>query len=292
MEVVREYFSKIWMLLSSIDIFDFVDIILIAVLLFYAFRFIRDRRAGKLIAGIVILLIFQIFAINFGLRAVDFILGNFFKVGVLALIILFQPELRSALEKVGSEPLKGLKIISEKNMIQSKALMIDSICNACHRMSMDKTGALIAIERETKLGEYINTGTVVDASPSSSLIENIFFKNSPLHDGAVIFRDERLYAAGCFLPLTGSDEFRELGTRHHAAIGLSELSDAIVIVVSEQTGTISVTLNGKLKRNVDLKNFLRSILLESSESDRNGKKKKAKGQKNPIDETNVHSENN
>lgn len=290
MEVVRDFISQIWMLFSSMDILDFVDIILIAVFLYYAFRFIRDRSAGKLIVGIAILLIIQLFAKNFGLLAVDYILGNFFKIGVLALIILFQPEFRSALEKMGSEPLKGLKNIGEKNPMQKRAQMIDSICNSCHKMSMDKTGALIAIERETKLGEYIGNGTLINALPSSPLIENIFFKNSPLHDGAVIFRDERLYAAGCFLPLTSSEEFKNLGTRHHAALGLSEVSDAIVIVVSEQTGTISVALNGKLKRNVDLRNFLRSILIESADGERNGKKKKEKARRNEKKETDV-SEN-
>ncbi len=285
MEAIRDFFSEVWMLVSSMGVQDVFDILFVTILFYYAITFIRDRRAGKLIVGVVMLLTIQLLARTFGLLTIDYILGNFFEVGVLALIILFQPEFRSALEKVGSEPLKSLKIISEKNPLQGKAVMIESICDACCQMAKDKTGALIVLERKTKLGEYINSGTVINANPSSPMIENLFFKNSPLHDGAVICRGDRVYAAGCFLPLSTNDDFRDLGTRHHAAVGVSEVSDAIVIVVSEQTGTISVAMDGKLRRNLDyvsLKKFLSNILIEIPEAEKGSKKRKGKQSKDKV----------
>ena len=277
MGMVRDFFSEIGVLLSSIKVQDVFDILIVAVLLYYIFTFIRDRRAGKLILGVALLLIIQMISTWFGLLTVNYILGNFVSVGVLAIIILFQPEFRSALEKVGSDPLSSFKMIAAKNAAQVQMEMIDSVCEASCQMAKDKTGALIVIERKTKLGEYIGSGTVINADPSAPMLENLFFKNSPLHDGAVIIRDARVYAAGCFLPLSQSDVCKDLGTRHHAAVGVSEVSDAIVIVVSEQTGTISAALGGKLRRNLDyvtLHKFLQSLLIESQDGDKNGKKKK------------------
>ena len=279
METIRDFFSEIWVLLSSIRVQDVFDILIVAVLLYYIFTFIRDRRAGKLILGVALLLLIQMLSTWFGLLTVNYILGNFVSVGVLAIIILFQPEFRSALEKVGSDPLGSFKMIGNKNSAQAQMQMIDSICEASCQMAKDKTGALIVIERNTKLGEYIGSGTVINADPSAQMLENLFFKNSPLHDGAVIIRGTRIYAAGCFLPLSTNDECRDLGTRHHAAVGVSELSDAIVIVVSEQTGTISVALAGKLRRNLDyvtLHKFLQGLLIESPDNDKNDRKKSRK----------------
>lgn len=276
MDVIRNFLSEAWVLLSSIDVRDVVDIALITVILFYTFVFIRDRRAGKLFAGLCFLLVVRVIANICGLRSINYLLGNFFEVGILALIILFQPELRSALEKVGSEPLKSLKIIGERNTAQKTEHMVESVCEACCQMAKEKTGALIVIERKTKLGEHINSGTVVNAETSARIIENIFFKNAPLHDGALVIRNCRVYAAGCFLPLSNSEDFKDLGTRHHAAVGVSEVSDAIVLVVSEQTGAISVALEGKLRRNLDyvsLKKFLRNLLLNQSEAEKKHHKK-------------------
>ena len=290
MGTVRDFFSEIWVLLSSIKIQDVFDILIVAVLLYYIFTFIRDRRAGKLILGVALLLLIQMLSTWFGLLTVNYILGNFISVGVLAIIILFQPEFRSALEKV-SDPLSGFKLIGAKNAAQATMQMIDSVCEASCQMAKEKTGALIVIEQKTKLGEYIGSGTVINADPSAQMLENLFFKNSPLHDGAVIIRGARVYAAGCFLPLSMNDECRDLGTRHHAAVGVSEVSDAIVIVVSEQTGIISVALGGKLRRNLDyvsLHKFLQGLLMESQDSMRSDRKKNRKnagkntaGGKNP-----------
>lgn len=277
METVKLFFNEAWVLISSISWRDFIDIALVTIILFFAFRFIRDRRAGKLIVGVVLLVAVQVLSEICGLGTINFLLGNFFEVGVLAIIILFQPELRSALEKVGSEPLRSLKMIGEKNSAQKRNQLVDSVCEACCQMAKEKTGALIVFERKTKLGEHINSGTVINADPSAPMIENVFFKNSPLHDGALVIRNDRLYAAGCFLPLSSNDDFRELGTRHHAAVGVSEVSDAVVIVVSEQTGTISVALEGKLRRNLDyvsLKRLLVALLIGNAENEKSGKGKK------------------
>lgn len=268
METIKEFFSGIGMMLSSLSVSDCFDIILVAIVLFYAFRFIRDRRAGKLIIGVFLLLIIQIIARALGLLTINYVLGKFFEVGVIALIVLFQPELRSALEKVGSEPLRGLRFMGEKSTVQRYQNMIESVCEASCQMAKEKTGALIVIERETKLGEHINSGTVINADASAAMIENVFFKNAPLHDGAMVIRDCRLYAAGCFLPLSTRDDFKDLGTRHHAAVGVSEVSDAVVIIVSEESGTISIALEGKLRRNLDyvsMKRFLTSVFIGTEE---------------------------
>ncbi|MGN1129329.1 MAG: diadenylate cyclase CdaA, partial [Candidatus Flemingiibacterium sp.] len=209
------------------------------------------------------------------MHAMQFILHNVFQVGVIAVIIVFQPELRSALEKMGSEPLKGLRSIGEaKSGERAQTLaMISEVTEAVCDMSLDKTGALIVIERTTKLGDIIKSGTVINANPTAFLIRNIFFNKAPLHDGAMVIRDDRLYAAGCFLPLsTNNDIIKDLGTRHRAAIGMSENSDAVIVVVSEETGTISIAVEGQLKRNYSY-NTLKSELTGLLISDETQQKK-------------------
>ncbi len=247
---------------------DVFDIVLLAVLLFYVYRFIRDRRAGKLAVGVLLIIFVLIVSTALEMRALNFILQNFYQVGIMALLVLFQPELRAALEKVGATPMTGLKNIAEQKGAEQVREVVDAITEAACDLSREKTGALIVIERSTKLGEYIKSGVVVNAQASSHLLRNIFYNKAPLHDGAVIVRDYRVYAAGCFLPLsTREDIVKDLGTRHRAAIGMSEISDAPVIVVSEETGTISVAYEGKLKRNFNystLKKELLSILEPAS----------------------------
>ena len=264
MDLIKEFFMNMWTLITNISVSDVIDILFVTIVLFATFRFIRDRRAGKLIIGVAFLLIIQFISRIFNLTTVNFFLSNFFEVGVIALIILFQPEFRSALEKVGSEPGRRIKFFMDKNEVQRTQMMIEYVCSAACQMAKEKTGALIVIERKTKIGEYINTGTVINADPTDRMIENIFFKNAPLHDGAMVIRENRLYAAGCTLPMSQNEDFKDLGTRHLAAVGMSEQSDAVVIVVSEQTGIISVALNGTLMRNLDyvsLKRFLTNILV-------------------------------
>ena len=256
MAAFKELLSALWDSLvtqiSDISINDMLDIAIVSVIFFYIIRFIRERRAGKLAVGVLLLLIFEVISNILELATVQFILENVFQAGLIALIVLFQPELRSMLESVGGESIKSLKSIREQKDSQELTNMIQSVCGAVSDLSETATGALIVIERGTKLGDVIKSGTVVNADSSPFLIKNIFFKNSPLHDGAMIIRGDRVYAAGCLLPLSqNADIIRDLGTRHRAAIGMSENSDAIVIVVSEETGTISLAQDGYLRRGYD-----------------------------------------
>ena len=278
MEFITQTLSAVWNTLKNIRVTDIIDIILVAVMFYYVYRFIRERRAGKLAAGLLILLLILLLSDILDMRAMQFIMQNLFQVGMVAVIVVFQPELRSALEKVGAEPLRGLRSISEKSGNDASTIaMINEVTEAACDMSLDKTGALIVIERTTKLGDIIKTGTIVNADTTAFLIRNIFFKNAPLHDGAMIIRDDRIYAAGCFLPLsTNNDIIKDLGTRHRAAIGMSENSDAVIVVVSEENGTISIAVEGELKRNFSynsLKAELTRLLLNEKPTDSENKKR-------------------
>ena len=276
---MKELFTSYLEIIKSMNLKDFLDIALVAVLLFVAIDFLRERRAGKLVVGVCVLILFQLICRIFGLTAVTFLLEYFFQFGLIVLFIIFQPELRSALEKVGGEPMRGIKNFADAKNQQKMTEAIKEICDAAVTMSAEKTGALIVIERSTKLGEYIKSGTVVDAELSDFTLRNIFYKGAPLHDGAVIIRGERLHAAGCFLPLSQREDIvKDLGTRHRAALGISENSDALVIVVSEESGTISTALEGNLKRGFDypsLKNELNRVLIHSVQdgSAKNGAKR-------------------
>ena len=265
MNAVLEYFEYVWTQLKGIGIIDIIDIFIVALFFYYAFKFVRDRRAGKLLLGIVILVIALLLSSLLQMRAVNFLLSNLFSIGLIALVIVFQPELRSALEKVGGESLRGFKMRSQNDDISVLRSAIGETCTAVDNLSQSKTGALIIFERGTKLGDYIRTGTIVDAVTTSFLLGNIFFNKAPLHDGAVIIRNARIHAAGCFLPLSTNNEIvKELGTRHRAAIGISENSDCLVIVVSEETGTVSLAMDGKLQRGFtrdELEKQLESLLI-------------------------------
>lgn len=258
-----DFWNNISRNLSTFRVADAVDIAVVAVILYYVFKFIRDRRAGKLAVGIITLLLLLVVSSLINMRVMNYLMKNVFQIGIIAVIILFQPELRAALEKVGGGSLKGVRSFGDfKNADDGKAELISAVVQAATELSETKTGALIVFERTTKLGDMILTGTVVDSVISVPIIKNIFFKNTPLHDGAVIIRDNRLYAAGCLLPLSSSQELtRDLGTRHRAAIGMSENSDAVVLVVSEETGVISIASEGKLLRGYDAEG-LRTVLTE------------------------------
>ncbi len=248
MNTVAEVWSYFLSQVRSIGISDVIDIAVVAVILYYIIRFIRDRRAGKLAVGVVFLILLQLMATLLNFKALAFIMQNVFQVGVIALVVLFQPELRSVLEKMGGESLRGFRAKEDR----SYSTVVNAICEATTALAKEKTGALIVIERSTKLGDIIRSGTVINADMSPYLLRNIFFNKAPMHDGAVVVRDGRIYAAGCFLPLSTKDDIiKDLGTRHRAAIGMSENSDAVIVVVSEETGTVSVACEGKLRRNFD-----------------------------------------
>jgi len=237
--------------IAGIGIVDIIDILILSFVFYYLYCFIRDRRAGKLALGLVLIVLLFVLSSAFNMYALEYILHNFYQVGLVAILIVFQPELRAALEKVGGTSFFGIKnITADSRELAAVNEEIEAICSAVSDLARDKVGALIVIEGSTKLGEYIKSGVIVDSVISPQIIKNLFFNKAPLHDGAVIIRDKRVYAAGCFLPLSTQDDINlDLGTRHRAAIGLSEISDAIVIVVSEETGNISVSKDGNLKRN-------------------------------------------
>lgn len=272
---VGDFFSTIFDIIRTIKIVDVIDILLVSVILYYAYKFVRDRRAGKLAAGVILFIIALVISDVAGMHTIQYLFQNIFQVGVIALVILFQPELRSALEKMGNSSIKGIKSITERST-DSVMLAVREVASAAAEMSASRTGALIVFERSTKLGDIVMTGTVIDAQTGSFLIRNIFFNKAPLHDGAMIIRAGRIVAAGCLLPLTGQGDInRDLGTRHRAAIGLSENSDAVVVVVSEETGVISLAVDGKLTRGYSaetLRAKLSSLLVPETEKKTSKKK--------------------
>ena len=255
--------------LIEMDLKDLIDILLTSVIFYYAIKFIRERRAGKLAVGMGVMVLLQVVGVAFELPVISFLMQNLFQVGIIAMIILFQPELRSALEKLGGVQVGGIRgIIGTGDAAKQReqlSKLVEDICTAVCDLALDKTGARIVFERTTKLGEYIRSGTVINADITPRMVKNIFFNKAPLHDGALIIREDRLYAAGCFLPLsTGNDINRDLGTRHRAAIGMSENSDALVVVVSEETGTISLAKAGELRRDFDYRTLYNELMEELS----------------------------
>ena len=249
---LKENMTFVWQQLMDIRLIDILDIGLVSVMLFFAFRFIRERRAGKLALGIVLLFLIMIISEALEMYVTRFFLQNIFQVGILVVIVLFQPEIRSALEKIGGEPIKSIKGIGEQKDTTETLAVIREISETMVDLAAEKTGALLVFERTTKLGDIVKTGTVLNADVSSFLLKNIFFNKAPMHDGATIISGNRIHSAGCFLPLSLNDSIiKDLGTRHRAGIGMSENSDAVVIIVSEETGVISVAVDGKLKRGYD-----------------------------------------
>ncbi|MBO4733343.1 MAG: diadenylate cyclase CdaA [Clostridia bacterium] len=245
---VFTFWNQIVYAVSNIRVFDVIDILVIAYLIYKAIQFLRETRAGQLAKGIFVLVAMYLIAKWFDLAVLRWVLAVVFNSAIVALAVIFQPELRRMLEKIGQMNLGAGQVLDSEEE-RTKAA-VDSICKAAGNMKDSKTGALIVFERKTQLGEIINTGTLIDAKPSVSMVCNIFYPKSPLHDGAVVVRDGRLYAAGCILPLTQNNNLStHLGTRHRAAIGMTENSDAVVLVVSEETGNISIAYNGKISRN-------------------------------------------
>lgn len=247
--------------LPEIGLTEIIDIVIVAYLLYIIVRWIRQTRAWSLFKGIVIILMVAVFAYLFDLVTVLWILQNAYAMGLIAVVILFQPELRKALEQIGRNRLLSSFAKQENDNYRISVRAVNEVVKAAKAMSAVKTGALIVLENEMSLAEYERTGIALDAVISNQLLVNIFEKNTPLHDGAVIIRQTRVVAATCILPLTAEDISRELGTRHRAALGMSEVCDALVTVVSEETGRISVAMGGKLVR--DLNEYqLRDILLQ------------------------------
>lgn len=259
MDVVMNYITGF---IQVFKLSDLIDISILAVVIYQLMKVIRETRAMQLLKGIALLLLMLLLSDWLNLTAINYILGNTVQVGVFAIVVIFQPELRNVLERVGrSKAGKLMDIFSGANDGEKALKVIDELCEAAENLSRTKTGALIVIERQTKLGDVIRTGSIINADMSAPLLENIFVPNTPLHDGAVIVRDDRIYVAGCLLPLTSNSNLsRELGTRHRAALGISEASDAMVIVVSEETGKISIAIDGTLTRNLDRKSLNKALV--------------------------------
>ena len=251
MDVIGEALDKIgYLSIPHIGIRDIIDILVVAFFFYKVLMWIKDTRTWALLKGVVIIIAIAVVAFVFQLHTVLWIISNAITLGAIAVLVLFQPELRRALEQIGRGNFLGSILSTEEVSRQGLSEeTIDAIVKACMQMAKVKTGALIVIEQETKLGDVERTGIPIDAVASSQLLINIFEKNTPLHDGAVIISNNRITAATCFLPLSDSLEIsKDLGTRHRAAIGVSEVTDARVIVVSEETGNVSYVKNGKIKR--------------------------------------------
>ena len=229
---------------------DAIDIILLALLFYFVLSFFKSRKAGTLLIGIFICLVLYTVAVFLNLSGIEYILSGVFKIGALAIIIIFQPEIRDLLDTIGSGSIKGIKTFSDQTRKkQAKYKAIDNICKAVHVMSKDKTGALIVIGRTAQLDDVTHSGIEINADVADYQIRNLFYNKAPLHDGAIVIEGNRIKAAACILPLPSHTYVHnDLGTRHRAAIGLSEISDAIIIIVSEETGIISVAKESELKR--------------------------------------------
>lgn len=268
-----------WFYVPHITITDIVEIIILSYLLYHVILWVKNTRAWTLFKGIAMLLAFMGFAAFFRLNTLLWIFRNMINVGILAVIILFQPELRRALDELGRKNIISDVLIRDDRNDRKERVndqTIQELISAAMYMSKNKTGALIVIEQDVVLGEYESTGIKIDAAISNQLITNIFEHNTPLHDGAVIIRNNRVVAATCYLPLTGRmDLNKDLGTRHRAAVGISEVSDSMTLVVSEENGTISVARAGVLYSNMDsesLRKQLMSLQVKSAETKRSRKK--------------------
>ncbi len=246
-------------LLMSIKITDIIDIVIVAYLLYRVLGFIKETRAQQLFRGIILVVAFFLLSEIFNLSLLNWALTRLITVGLIAVVILFQPEIRRGLEHIGR---KAVIINQFRDINKEEAYAtVHKIVDAVDDFPASLTGALIAIERDTMPTDIIESGVIVDAEISVRLLGNLFYEGSPLHDGAVIIRGVRVYAASCVLPLTSRTTIgQNLGTRHRAGVGLSEVSDALVIIVSEQTGAISVASNGTLRRFLDIKTLEKMLL--------------------------------
>ena len=285
---MADFFTNVWngivaFFASYHWIRDTVDIILVAFVIYSVIKLVRDSRAEQLLKGILIFALAFFTASLLELKTMHYLLEMVFDNILIIVIIIFQPEIRRALEQVGHSRLRNINLFGMgEDAAEAEAkqwqLAISATCTAVETLQRQKMGALIVFERNTKLGEIINSGTVLDADPTPELIGNVFFNKAPLHDGAMIMREGKVYAAGCILPLTDNLQISsELGTRHRAGVGMSENSDALVVIVSEETGTVSMAVGGELKRNFSLEALRvaleNGILWDRTRRDKDGERK-------------------
>lgn len=268
MEYIYEISSTVASIMP-ITFWDVLDVIALSYLIYKLINFMKETRAVALFKGILLLMIAYLLSNVMQMKVLRYLLKNAMDAGIFAIIVLFQPELRRTLEKLGHSRVSRLNVFgsdAQNETVSRWNTAIEAICDACEDLSATTTGALIVVEMETKLGEQIDNGTIIDAVPSKELFGTLFFPKTPLHDGAAIVRDGLVIAAGCFLPKPQNEEKldKKFGSRHRAAIGMSENSDAVIVVVSEETGLISVAENGEISRGYDrdgLKKYLRDRIL-------------------------------
>jgi len=283
-EIFKGFFDGILKLILSVQWYDIADVIFVAFLLYYCIKLLRQTRAFNLIKGIVLVGIIYLLVSSFDMSASTFIFNNLFRDIVLVIILIFQPEIRNTIEAFGRGNFRIMSFFSSRSSDEFKDEAVKSasaVAKAAVNMSENKIGALVVIEGRTPLGEIIASGSEVNAAITTPLLENIFFPKAPLHDGAVVIRDNRIHSAGCILPLSQSSMSLELGTRHRAALGMSETSDALIVVVSEESGKISVAHNGTLERDLklgELTEFIASYLV-SDDTDKNRVLKRARRKK-------------
>lgn len=279
MEVLTNVIERASSFVLSLELWDLLDILVIAYLVYRLLLLVRRTNTSRLLKGVLVVII-ALWLSAGRLRALNFLLNYIVEWGVVALLVLFQPEIRRVLEQVGSSSLPFLQFFSKPRVDrQTIEQAISQTVSACGDMSKSRTGALIVFERHNQLDEQLRSGTKLDAEVSSELLKNIFFVKAPMHDGAALIRDGRVLGAGCMLPLSRNVNLsRDLGMRHRAGIGMSEHSDAVVVLVSEETGSISVAVGGMLKRHLmteTLEQLLRNELLpQQEEDDESGKKRK------------------
>ena len=267
MTLIKNFFQEVFRNIPTVGIMDIIDILVVAFLIYEVMRLIRTTSAARVAKGIILLLLLTWFTGVMNMYSLNFILSNAISLGFLAIVIMFQPELRRMLEKLGGSTVREL--LSPRTQSDGAEQAIAQTVSACASMSKERVGALIVFERSLPLDEYFKSGTKIDAELSAELIRNIFFPKAALHDGALIVRDGRIAAAGCVLPLTNNTNLSsDLGTRHRAGIGMSEATDAVVVVVSEETGAISVAVGGMLKRHLapqTLERLLTNALVPTQE---------------------------
>ena len=272
MEGIMAFWSQIVYAISNIRLLGVIDILAVTYIIYIAIKYFRSSRSGQLVKGIILLFVIYALANWFQLATIKWLLLRLADSVIIVAAIIFQPELRRALENIGKKRLSNIGRQSISSEEANAITCVNDICKAVSNMQERKIGALIVFERGTRLTEIIATGTAIDASVSTELVQNIFYPKSPLHDGAMIIRDYRIASAGCILPLTANNELNsQLGTRHRAAIGMSENSDAVVVVVSEETGVISVAKGGRIERDynpISLREELSSFLIHGDMSEK------------------------
>lgn len=278
-----EFFKKIGEALLSFNFTsDLLDVIFVTFVIYEAIKFIRGSRSVHLVKGLLFLGVLYALVKLIDMEASEYLLSSLFQNALIILVVLFSPEIRNILERFGRRSITDFSFFNFRNAgayQEAVTGLVNDFCKAAGEMSETKTGALVVFEREAPLNDVIKSGTILDARSSVELFNGLFFKNSALHDGAVVVKDAKIYSAGCILPLTQNNAISsDLGTRHRAAIGMSEHSDAVVVVVSEETGNISVAINGKLQRDIQT-GKLREILLSNLIPEEKKKEKKNKKEK-------------